>query len=290
MALLRLGLLRIAQERHDEAAALTEEAFGLYEGMGDTSAFAVAMASIALGNLGGISIRQGNYERAAEYLAEALAQQQAIGFAWGAGFTVGNLGRLAFLRGDLVTAAARYRERLDHARAQGDPWMATWSLIGLAKVALAIGQPERAARLLGAKATLDAVMGRFVEPADREEEARTLAAARAALDEDRFAIAWEEGRALSFEAAVAEARQVGADLPEAIAVVAKDGPDASIMLTPRELDVLRLLVEGRTDREIAAVLFVSRRTAATHVRHVFQELGVGSRAAAAALAVRHGLA
>jgi DNA-binding CsgD family transcriptional regulator len=61
-------------------------------------------------------------------------------------------------------------------------------------------------------------------------------------------------------------------------------------LTPRERDVLRLLAEGRSDKEIATALFVSRRTAASHVAGVFRKLGVTSRAAAAAYAVRHGLA
>lgn len=51
----------------------------------------------------------------------------------------------------------------------------------------------------------------------------------------------------------------------------------------------RLLVEGLTDPEIAAALFISRRTA-THIRHIYDRLGVSSRSAAAALAIRHGLA
>jgi DNA-binding CsgD family transcriptional regulator len=61
-------------------------------------------------------------------------------------------------------------------------------------------------------------------------------------------------------------------------------------LTPREVEVLRLLVEGRSDREIATALFVSRHTAANHVGSILGKLGVTSRAAAAAWAVRQGLA
>jgi DNA-binding NarL/FixJ family response regulator len=51
-----------------------------------------------------------------------------------------------------------------------------------------------------------------------------------------------------------------------------------------------LLAAGRSDKEIAAALFVSRRTAATHVAAILRKLGLSSRAAAAAHAVRHGLA
>jgi DNA-binding CsgD family transcriptional regulator len=53
-------------------------------------------------------------------------------------------------------------------------------------------------------------------------------------------------------------------------------------LTPRELDVLRELVDGCTDREIAARLFISRRTASKHVESILAKLGVRSRGAAVA--------
>ena len=60
-------------------------------------------------------------------------------------------------------------------------------------------------------------------------------------------------------------------------------------LTPRERDVLRLLVQGKTDQEIADVLFLSRRTITTHTSHLFAKLGVTNRVEATALAVREGL-
>jgi DNA-binding CsgD family transcriptional regulator len=61
-------------------------------------------------------------------------------------------------------------------------------------------------------------------------------------------------------------------------------------LTPREGEVLRLLVRGLTDREIAAALFISPRTVGGHVANLLAKLGLDSRTAAAAYAVRHGLA
>jgi DNA-binding NarL/FixJ family response regulator len=61
-------------------------------------------------------------------------------------------------------------------------------------------------------------------------------------------------------------------------------------LTSRELDVLHLLVEGCTDREIADRLFISRRTASKHVEAILAKLGVHSRGAAAAEMRRLGLA
>ena len=61
-------------------------------------------------------------------------------------------------------------------------------------------------------------------------------------------------------------------------------------LTVREGEVLRLLAQGLSDRDIAAALFISPRTASAHVSHLLAKLGVDSRSAAAAFAVRHGLA
>ena len=60
-------------------------------------------------------------------------------------------------------------------------------------------------------------------------------------------------------------------------------------LSARELDVLRLIVAGHSDREIAEALFISPRTVTTHVSNIFNKLGLSTRAEAAAFAVRNGL-
>ena len=68
------------------------------------------------------------------------------------------------------------------------------------------------------------------------------------------------------------------------------GPAIAAGLTPRESDVLRLLAEGLSDRQIAAALSISERTAGNHVLHILQKLDVNSRTAAAVFAVRHDIA
>ncbi len=60
-------------------------------------------------------------------------------------------------------------------------------------------------------------------------------------------------------------------------------------LTPRELEVLRLVAEGRTNREIGATLYMSEKTASVHVSRILAKLGVASRGEAAAIAHRLGL-
>ena len=60
-------------------------------------------------------------------------------------------------------------------------------------------------------------------------------------------------------------------------------------LTERELLVLRLLAAGRSNSEIGADLFISRKTASVHVSNILRKLGVSNRAQAAALAERAGM-
>jgi DNA-binding NarL/FixJ family response regulator len=58
------------------------------------------------------------------------------------------------------------------------------------------------------------------------------------------------------------------------------------LLTPREREVLRLLVQGLAADEIAKALFISKKTVGTHLEHIFTKLGVRSRAQAIAVAYR----
>ncbi len=60
-------------------------------------------------------------------------------------------------------------------------------------------------------------------------------------------------------------------------------------LTERELEVLRLVGQGSSNREIASTLFISEKTAKNHLTHIFEKLGVSDRTQAALYAVRSGL-
>ena len=68
------------------------------------------------------------------------------------------------------------------------------------------------------------------------------------------------------------------------------GPAGPGLLTPRERQILALLGEGRSNREIANILVISERTARTHVSNVLSKLNLTSRTQAALMAIREGLA
>ncbi len=80
-------------------------------------------------------------------------------------------------------------------------------------------------------------------------------------------------------------QQTAAALPGAPAI----DPNILKGLTPRELEVLRLVADGKTDKEIAEVLVISPRTANRHIANIFLKIDVTSRAAAAAYAIRNRL-
>lgn len=62
-----------------------------------------------------------------------------------------------------------------------------------------------------------------------------------------------------------------------------------VQLTPRELSTLRLIADGRSNKEIASELHISERTVKTHLGHLFDKLGVTSRTEAVKIATRRGL-
>jgi DNA-binding CsgD family transcriptional regulator len=79
------------------------------------------------------------------------------------------------------------------------------------------------------------------------------------------------------------------DLEMVESLILKSPPDNIHGLTPRELEVLRFLATGKTNKAIAADLFISERTVDRHVSNILSKLNVSSRAAATAYAYEHHL-
>jgi len=97
---------------------------------------------------------------------------------------------------------------------------------------------------------------------------------------------------MEFAAAGQVFKQLGAgpDLARMEELAPRIAPGAAGGLSPREVQVLRLLATGKTNRAIAGELFISEKTVARHVSNIFTKLGLSSRAAATAYAYRHHLA
>jgi predicted ATPase/DNA-binding CsgD family transcriptional regulator len=282
LSVMHLYLGDVAQNRGD-----AERARGHFEAArtlpvitgGDDMPYALPGLALAMRDLGDL-------ERAGTIAATAVARFRADGALGEIATALACGGSVALLAGDPHGAVEAYRENLTLAWRDGDRVACVVALDGLAACAAGT-QAETAARLFGAAAAVRGTLGTPLPPSERVWYEPALTTARQALGRDRFAATWEAGQRLPFAESVAEALAL---VVVEMAPAAQIEPDRAHGLTPRELDVLRLLVEGKSDREIAETLFVSRHTAANHVGSILSKLGVASRAAAAAWAVRHGLA
>ena len=148
-----------------------------------------------------------------------------------------------------------------------------------------------AAALFGAAA--DAWQG-LPRPYDallaRERQARCLLAAAQA--EDARAMLGEVMRGLARLGATADAGRVTRALRQAGVPARRPGagrPGYGSQLSPRELEVVRLVADGQTNRQIAESLFLSPKTVATHVDAAMRKLSVSSRTALAVTAVTTGI-
>ncbi len=153
------------------------------------------------------------------------------------------------------------------------------------------GKPHMAARLWGAAATLREAIGAPIYPVYRASYEQAIAQARAMLGEQDFHKAWIAGRSMAPEQApgIQESVMISASVSSTRQPLASTQPPNPEGLTPREVEVLRLLAQGRTDAQIAELLVISPRTVNRHTTSLYSKLNVSSRAAATRYALEHHL-
>jgi predicted ATPase/DNA-binding CsgD family transcriptional regulator len=277
-----LGIAAVDAGNYTRAASLLEEALSLNDASGGK--FNSALIGQLRTHRGVAAWGQGNLDHAVKIWTEALADQRARHDPWGAANSLRYLAMAACEHGDLDQAAQLQREslRLYWDSKAMDDIADGFSII--ATIACMRGEVIPAARLLGAAETLREEIGSRPAFPERTMFDRTQSAVQSALSEKVRATAWSAGRSLTTAAAVEEAFGLLANRATMPAESL-----SQVDLSPREQDVLRLLVLGRTDREIADALFISARTAQGHVARLFDKLGVSTRTAAVAAALQSDL-
>jgi non-specific serine/threonine protein kinase len=272
--------------RHGEAALRAFQATG--------DPFWIVWSANRLGIAAGDA---GDGRRAEDCYRLALEVMGPSGQRFGRAVVLCNLALLLNEHGERAKAAALFRESLANSYEHHISFFTVDTLFGLIDSAAEWLEPVQAARLLGAVAHERAVTGFAHGVHTRELYRRAEARTRSALGVDAFAAAWAEGSSMTRDQAIAVALAASGSLPdtggsrpeEAVASAPMPSNGGRQLLTDREAEVLRLLVTGQTDREIAEILFISHATARSHVSSILRKLDVTSRTAAASYAFQHGL-
>jgi DNA-binding CsgD family transcriptional regulator len=284
MALLMRGNIPCGLDDLDHVEKTLTEALAWYHdhGLPTDVAWCVGRLGIAAG-------LRGDLDRAVPLLDEAATIFSRAGDQIGAANMLHRLGWVHLERGEPSWAAARLAESLELCWAGGYRVELIWCFSFLARLAARHGRPEAAARLFGAETALRAVLGEPLPDVERPGFEAGVALARAALPVEEFVAAWATGVALPLAEAVTEARALAAELARR-APTRSHPTNTAGSLTQREHEVLRLVADGATDREIAATLFISPSTVGHHVSSILAKLGVETRRGARDYARRHSLA
>jgi predicted ATPase/DNA-binding CsgD family transcriptional regulator len=283
-SLINLGAQIDALGERDRAMASTEAGLAIAREIEEPEP-----AVLALANLAEMIWLQGREAEAAVRYEEALTLAREHRVDWVVPAILLGLGMTTLDLRDYQRAAAFLQESLELGSARGNTVDVINTMEGLVKLASATGHMQRAARLFGAADRLREEIAMPLLPFEIAAFEPALQTLRNALGAESFAAARASGHALSRQEAIEEALSVRSDPVETSALSAEHQLAATHGLTARELEVLRLLAAGQSNREIGDVLFISHSTAARHVANIFSKLDVGTRAQATAYAHEHEL-
>ncbi|MFE3448275.1 ATP-binding protein [Nonomuraea sp. NPDC059194] len=263
------GMIAMCEGDDESAVALYQEALARHRATGDPVGTALALVRLSLA----YSFR-GDSRQAIALGEECLALADAHGEGWHRAYMMMALGVEVWRQGDLTRATELETSSLVFNREIDDPLGVGINLEVLAWIAATEKRYERAALLLG---ILDTVWQAIGAPLSGYGHLSgyhhgCVRITRQELGEQAFDTAVKRGAGLSYDDALAyalgEETRVG-ERP----VKGRSGP-----LTPRETEIAHLVAQGLTNKEIAASLVISQRTAEGHIEHILSKLGYHSRA------------
>jgi len=281
-----LGQIRWRRGFAEEGERLQRAAIATAAAMGDPLGGALFAAQIA-----DALVEAGELDRAEPILREAIpvvARERpgALPFLQGA------MGYLLMQRGQLDEASEQLERSLDYHIQPPHrlPSLLAGRLLTIADLAVRRNAPDRAARLLVGSLGLCQRIGITVDQQSRDEVKRIGLQACAALGEEVLEREMAAGKRYSTPALIDLALEVTRLRSTAGETAPAAANPASDLLTPREQEVLALLVEGKSNGAIAEALYISERTVTTHLSRLYTKLEVSTRSEAIARAMRTGLA
>jgi len=250
MALLELDVGNIGRARE-----LLEQALAIKREFGEQRSIALGLA-----NLADVLIKTGEWDTAERLLDEGVAL--ADGSPQLIGIFRSNQGAIAAHREDWAAAAEHFRAAISASQAGGHPHDSIEPMIGLGRVYHQIGQDDEALRELRSAQALAADIGNAHRRAEADAALAEITGAADATSPE--------------SAAPGSATSIRAPRPG--------------NLTARQVDVLRLLAAGLSNKQIAAELYLSTATVERHLATIYRNLGLAGRVEAARFAIEHGLA
>jgi DNA-binding CsgD family transcriptional regulator len=222
---------------------------------------------------------------------ESLAIWTRLGDQQGMAWANHRLGVVHLQQGADADAYDAFTANLAISLQIGNRWGLAWAFEGLSHLAARNRDPEMAIRLAATAALIREMAGMPLPLREQADLDRLLDWAGRAVGAEAFEAARAAGRSWSLDEAIGAALQVLAPAEPEVGTGSTPlgNTVATAGLSQREMEVLRLLVDGRSNGEIAAALFISPLTAANHVANIMNQLGVDSRTAAATWAIKHGL-
>jgi non-specific serine/threonine protein kinase len=282
LALTELGTVAWRRAAYADARDLTQRGLEMFRELGDR--WNVNFAGDYLGHVAH-SLKE--YSAARRHFEESLALSTELNDLWGIAHSLANLADLSLDERQLGPAEVHLVEAMNRMQELGRPSAIMAVIEGFAVLAAAQAQPLRAITLEGA-ATRAREEFRFAWRRDlRIRVEAWLPAACSAVGRVAAANAERKGRAMNLDSAVSFALEGVKGRPGHGGV--GDHTEAGPALTRREVDIASLVAKGLSNREIAARLFISRRTAETHVDRILTKLDFHSRAQIAVWAAQRGL-
>jgi DNA-binding CsgD family transcriptional regulator/predicted ATPase len=215
-------------------------------------------------------------------LDELYAMALDIGDRQGQSWLLGHLIARAAQRGDYLSAVSWIVRRVDLVRGSRDWDALGFSLMGSVSVLTHIGHPKLAARVHGSLAAIMPVLIAGVGARDERAYSNNVSELEAILGHEVFE---EQVRAGSGD----DWAELLLDVLPVLSEAAAKKRSGTARLTGREAEVLRLLSEGKSNKDIANRLGVSAKTVMHHTVSVYRKLGVSGRSEAAATAIKMGL-
>jgi len=204
----RLGTIDVNSGRFESAEVYLTESLQLYRQLNDNAGIA-----FILNAFGELTRIQQQYMEAKAYYEESISMRNKQEGEKGS-TALYNLANVERHLGNDETAYKLYVQALEFSVRVNYTFLACAALMGMAGVTAVRGNPQLAARLLGATEAILEMNGHSIQPTDQGDYDRSINDARTRLDEETFKTIWTEGRALSLEEAVELALNMGGRINE----------------------------------------------------------------------------